>query len=466
MSECKHSSLLFRSVDTVKFKYRPPPKRQRLDALRVSQPAQKKRKTDHGNHPELDGKTTKAAEVVLPPETIFPAPMTVPDDELALDPKYPPQPVQEWLDADYRNHVTAGRNVIYVAAPPRIPKGLSHVNKWTIPATAPASQESNAAPLEGNVSSTPLPSIGNVIEYLQAFYHGLEVKLLKDPALEWVAWESSGKPSKSKKGRKDSRIPDCIGLLTGKEMIRVQSRPSPDGVFSGQLNQNHLLEVAIDIVPKDAYALLMVLHHDLYEDEDDDFCCGRAYGGSRVAVVSTARYRPELDAKQKIDLAHVWPASHCARYVGSFFSNKTPATAVEDKDHPLNALQRHPGSAIAAAVGAHNKLPTPSSPSELSALWLGRICKTASHEIGHCFGMDHCVYWACSLQGTSHITEDHRQPPYLCPVDLAKVLRATGADEVERYKALMKFCDKWKGDRMFAAYGAWIRSLLEYYQRS
>ena len=461
MPECKHSSLFFGPVDTVQSKYRQPTEKQRRDALKVLQPAQKKRKIDPGNHHELGGSATNTAEVVLPPETIFPPPVTVPGDELALYPKYPPQPVQEWLDADYRNHVTAGRTTIYVAAPPRVPKGLSHVNKWTLPAT-----ESNAALSDGNASPTPSPSIEDVIEYLQAFYHGLEVKLLKDSALEWVAWESSEKPRKSKRSGKGPKTPDCIGLSTGKEIIRVQSRPSPDGVFSGQLNQNHLLEVAIDIVPKDAYALLMVLHHDLYEDEDDDFCCGRAYGGSRVAVVSTARYRPELDAKQKIDLSHVWPASHCSRYIGSFFSNKTPATAVDDKDHPLNALNRYPGSAIVAAVVAHSNLPTPSSPSELCALWLGRICKTASHEIGHCFGMDHCVYWACSLQGTSHITEDHRQPPYLCPVDLAKVLRATGADEEERYNALLKVCDKWNGDRMFAAYGAWIRMLLEYYQRS
>ena len=64
------------------------------------------------------------------------------------------------------------------------------------------------------------------------------------------------------------------------------------------------------------------------------------------------------------------------------------------------------------------------------------------------------------MQGTAHITEDHRQPPYLCPVDLSKVLQATSADEKERYKALLKFCDSWEQDRMFAAYGAWIRMVL------
>jgi hypothetical protein len=109
--------------------------------------------------------------------------------------------------------------------------------------------------------------------------------------------------------------------------------------------------------------------------------------------VSTARYRPELDAKQEIDREHVWPASHCGRYVGRFFTNKTPAGPPPDKKHCHNTLEYHPGSAVAAAVVAHNELPSPSTPAELSNLWLGRICKTASHELGHCFGLVLSMTW-------------------------------------------------------------------------
>ena len=65
------------------------------------------------------------------------------------------------------------------------------------------------------------------------------------------------------------------------------------------------------------------------------------------------------------------------------------------------------------------------------------------------------------MQGTARIPEDHRQPPYLCPVDLAKVLIATGADQTERYKTLLAFCERINEDRMFAAHAAWIRALLK-----
>ncbi len=76
--------------------------------------------------------------------------------------------------------------------------------------------------------------------------------------------------------------------------------------------------------------------------------------------------------------------------------------------------------------------------------------------------MDHCVYYACVMQATASLAEDVRQPPYLCPVDLAKILRATGADERERYEALLIFCTRHKdgGAGWFNAFEAWITGRL------
>ncbi len=78
--------------------------------------------------------------------------------------------------------------------------------------------------------------------------------------------------------------------------------------------------------------------------------------------------------------------------------------------------------------------------------------------------MDHCVYYACSMQGSASIVEDARQPPYLCPVDLAKVLRATEADSTERYEALLVFSEQHQDVHLFAGYAAWIRARLEQLQ--
>ncbi|KAK0836938.1 hypothetical protein LTR03_013226 [Friedmanniomyces endolithicus] len=79
------------------------------------------------------------------------------------------------------------------------------------------------------------------------------------------------------------------------------------------------------------------------------------------------------------------------------------------------------------------------------------------HELGHCFGIDHCTYYACIMQGTAGLSEDARQPPYVCPVDTAKLLTATGADEVEWLRALLEFCDRFGEDALFSSFAAWLR---------
>ena len=81
-------------------------------------------------------------------------------------------------------------------------------------------------------------------------------------------------------------------MTTASEAIGIRFRACADGAFLYQLDLNDILDVVISVLPVDAYAFLLLVEHDLYENEDDDFCCGRAYGGSRCAIVSMARYNP------------------------------------------------------------------------------------------------------------------------------------------------------------------------------
>ncbi len=290
------------------------------------------------------------------------------------------------------------------------------------------------------------PATTDVIEYLRAFYHPLPVKQFQ-AQLRVQPWE--GEPSST-----------FVGLNTSSEVIRIRSRKSLDGIFKQQLNLNDLLDTAMAILPKDAYAIVMLVDHDMYEDDEDDFCCGRAYGGSRVAVVSSARYNPRLDVRHQVELEHAWPASHCSRYVGSKYPRPRPRSIAKRSMGSRNTNEGAEHFAVAAAVDTTRSMPLPSTPEELQSCWLGRVCKTVSHELGHCFGIDHCVYYACIMQGTASIAEDVRQPPYLCPVDLSKILRATGSSEKDHYEALLAVCRKWNADSMFAAFGAWIESRL------
>lgn len=446
-STCSHPNLVFSTSPHAKEAgYKRPALAQRIAAT-----------TAQGTAKGTGLKKGSAAEKVEDSPT-FPAPLILPGDDLSCDPNYPSQSFRSWTREPERNKVTPERRTIYIAAPPEVEPGLEFVQRWTHP------RVKNRA----GSRVADRPTTEDVLSYLKAFYHGLPVKILPSPRLSFTAYV-------------DDDILDPQGRTiwlntqTDAGCVGIRTRATPKDEFTHQLNLNDLLDAAIDILPDDAYALLLIVEHDIYEDEDDDFACGRAYGASRIAVVSDARYNPVLDKKGGLEREHAWPASHCERYVerccdtvddkeeGS--SKKTGAGKTLVRGGSSKATAN--GEAITpmqAALSAHASLPSiDQSPSAiaLSGLWLGRVCRTASHELGHCFGIDHCVYYACCMQGTASLLEDSRQPPYLCPIDLAKILRATGTDVQGHYEALLGFCEGHMDTHLFAAYRAWIRERVK-----
>ncbi|KAL8937244.1 MAG: hypothetical protein Q9216_004521 [Gyalolechia sp. 2 TL-2023] len=393
--------------------------------------------------------------------TTFPAPLVLPDDDLALDPRYPPQSLRSWQRDRDRNVVTAERNVIYVAAPPEVDSGVEFVDSWI----HPKAPRRRGHALHGSDDGSPLsPNVEDVIDYLSTFYHPLPVRLLQSP-LTFAAWDAGSPglkpPSTSRKPkRKPKSTPSFIALRTSTELVHIRTRSLPGSPFSSQLNLDDLLDVAISILPSDAYALLLLVSHDLYESEDDVFVCGRAYGGSRIAVVSSARYNPDLDQAHQVDRTHSWPASHCKEVVEACCSTAIPSSSKSRKVSKRTESQGMnpsssvlvPSSPTPASAPALLRPSTPlhlalhhhtTRPPSTSLLYLIRLCLTSAHELGHCFGLDHCVYYACCMQGSASLAEDARQPPYLCPVCEEKVLSATGADGKERMRKLKELCKNW-----------------------
>lgn len=401
--------------------------------------------------------TTKSCPQTEPTNisSSFPAPLVLPDDDLSIDPSYPPQSLRAWIRSKDRNHVTSARNVVYVVAPPSIHSGVENMQSWTHPAAG-----------KGTGNTVEPPRMADVVEYIAAYYDGMPVKTLPSPGLSFVPWENSA-PSRTSQS-KSKKQHQFVGLNISTEVIRIRTRASNDKTFTRQLNLDDLLDGAISILPEDAYALIMLVNHDLFEDEDDEFVCGRAYGGSRVAVISTARYNPILDSVQDVERMHAWPASHCTSYMRNCCSAASesppaPKKRKQNDSHPDETATTESSSPLHAAVSAHKALP-PLDPSPsaaaLTGLWLGRVCRTSSHELGHCFGIDHCVYYACGMQGSASLPEDARQPPYLCPIDEAKLLSATGSTAEKHYNALLRFCEKHAEVHLFAAFGAWIHARL------
>ncbi len=68
-----------------------------------------------------------------------------------------------------------------------------------------------------------------------------------------------------------------------------------------------------------------------------------------------------------------------------------------------------------------------------------RCLKVMAHEIGHMFGLRHCVYFECLMNGTNNLPEADRRPAFLCPIDLRKLMWNIGFDPVARYRDLEAF---------------------------
>ena len=92
----------------------------------------------------------------------------------------------------------------------------------------------------------------------------------------------------------------------------------------------------------------------------------------------------------------MWPWSHCKTFVDDLCATED----VEAKPATKKQKDLSKNSAMAAAVALASAYKPVSPVQEVQALWFSRLARTVSHELGHCFGIAHCVYYACNMQGT------------------------------------------------------------------
>ena len=66
------------------------------------------------------------------------------------------------------------------------------------------------------------------------------------------------------------------------------------------------------------------------------------------------------------------------------------------------------------------------------------------HEITHMFGVRHCVFYNCLMNGSNHDEEADRKPMHFCVVCLRKMQSNVKFDILERYQRLREFYCKQK----------------------
>jgi archaemetzincin len=130
-------------------------------------------------------------------------------------------------------------------------------------------------------------------------------------------------------------------------------------------------------LPVDAYCLLGVTMADLYPAPSWNYVFGEASLSDRVGIHSFVRYDPK------------------------FWGDKRPPDYRE--------------------------------------IILQRTCKVLAHEIGHMFGLQHCIYYSCVMDGCNHMVEADASPQHLCPVCLRKLHYCIGFDALKRHEELARF---------------------------
>ena len=87
---------------------------------------------------------------------------------------------------------------------------------------------------------------------------------------------------------------------------------------------------------------------------------------------------------------------------------------------------------------------------ELQYLLEYRSMKTACHELCHVFGMTHCPYFECLMNGSNLLNEADAKPFLLCPICLRKLDAYFNLQEAIpiRYKKMVQSIEK-SGNPMF-----------------
>jgi archaemetzincin len=154
---------------------------------------------------------------------------------------------------------------------------------------------------------------------------------------------------------------------------RLTTRYNPN-TGNLQILTSDVLDFLKARAPTDAFCVLAITMEDLYPEPSWNFVFGQASLRERVGVYSFARYDP------------------------TFYG--------ESRAHGYETLL------------------------------LRRSCKVLAHETGHMFGLAHCTFFNCLMNGSNHLMESDRRPLHLCPVCLRKLQWSIGFDVVKCYRAM------------------------------
>eukprot|EP01083_Nonionella_stella_P044262 119236_1 len=180
----------------------------------------------------------------------------------------------------------------------------------------------------------------------------------------------------------------------------------------------------------DLFCLMGVSIIDLYPRESWNFVFGQARIKAGTGVFSFARYMPHFSEIRML------------QYECGYGLQSVDAEQIK----LLKAL-------LDGKNTSDDILKTLKFDKKTQILFFRRCVKVLVHEIGHLFGIKHCVFMECIMNGSNHGQESDMKPVHLCPVCLHKLYLSRlkkskknkpdyqPLDILERYRKLAVLCE-------------------------
>lgn len=171
---------------------------------------------------------------------------------------------------------------------------------------------------------------------------------------------------------------------------------TPNAVQKRQYLTGSFLKVLPKILPADGYAALGMTMEDLYPEPNWNYVFGQASLRDRSGIYSFARYDPQFWGEERTE------------------AGKT--------------------------------------------LLLLRSVSVLLHETCHMFGMEHCIYYRCLLNGSNSLEESDGGVIHLCPICLRKLHHSVGFNITNRDEQLLKEYQR----HGFAEESKWLKQRLQF----